>query len=443
MGRRLSVTPSVLLPGILWLGLGLASSAEARTWCVSPDGSGDSPTIQAAVDSAAPGDTVLLADGIFTGDGNWNIDFGGKDLTLRSAHGRDHTTVECGSEDSERRAFVFQNGETSASRVEGIKIQSSCWVHRGACIYCSNSSPTIAGCSFSCGTGLYGTCMYCVNNSSPTITHCIALECGNENTGFDFTECHPTITDCVFDSNNYPDDGPEGCILSLYRSPGTVARCVFTNNYTHGACIWCHLSDVTVSDCVFIGNRGYVCPGVAFPACANPVVERCVFAHGEACVIGAVYAAHSSALISNTTMYANSVTSSSERLGTIYCCGNAHLTVTNTIIAGGSGGPPVVCDPGATMVLACCDVHGNAEGDWVGCIADQYGVSGNFCALPGFCRADVEPYDFRLCDDSCCLPGNHPGGYDCGLIGALGEGCHCPPNEVRPSTWGSIKSMYR
>ena len=25
--------------------------------------------------------------------------------------------------------------------------------------------------------------------------------------------------------------------------------------------------------------------------------------------------------------------------------------------------------------------------------------------------------------NSPCLPGNHPDGYDCGLIGALGEGC--------------------
>jgi hypothetical protein len=41
------------------------------------------------------------------------------------------------------------------------------------------------------------------------------------------------------------------------------------------------------------------------------------------------------------------------------------------------------------------------------------------------------------------LPGNHPDGYDCGLIGALGQGCICGPSPTVGTTWGAIKSIYR
>ena len=58
-------------------------------------------------------------------------------------------------------------------------------------------------------------------------------------------------------------------------------------------------------------------------------------------------------------------------------------------------------------------------------------------------RLDATPLGLRLCDGSPCLPGNHPDGYDCGLIGAWGEGCSCGPNRRQPTTWGSIKSTYR
>jgi len=67
----------------------------------------------------------------------------------------------------------------------------------------------------------------------------------------------------------------------------------------------------------------------------------------------------------------------------------------------------------------------------------------NFSADPLFC--DREAGDFTLNSCSPCLPGNHPLGYDCGLIGALGQGCDYPSRveEEGARSWGGVKALFR
>lgn len=55
---------------------------------VKPDGTGDFPTIQAAIDSSLKGDEILLTNGVFKGAGNRDVDFKGKAVTVRSQSGR-------------------------------------------------------------------------------------------------------------------------------------------------------------------------------------------------------------------------------------------------------------------------------------------------------------------------------------------------------------------
>ena len=79
----------------------------------------------------------------------------------------------------------------------------------------------------------------------------------------------------------------------------------------------------------------------------------------------------------------------------------------------------------APATLTCCDIYGNAGGDWVGCIADQYGINGNISEDPLFC--DLPGGDLHLNENSPCAAPQQP---TCGQIGALGIGCYslvvCP-----------------
>lgn len=108
----------------------------------------DQPTIQAGIDAAVGGDTVLVADGTYTGDGNRDIDFGGKSVVLKSANGPAFTIIDCeGTFDDPHRGFFFHSNEDSTTVINGITIQSGFGadhktiIHAGSVILCDLATP--------------------------------------------------------------------------------------------------------------------------------------------------------------------------------------------------------------------------------------------------------------------------------------------------------------
>lgn len=96
----------------------------AATHVVLPDGTGDFPTIQDAVDAATDGDVIELGDGTFTGEGNRNIEYLGKAITIKSQSGDPESCIidAQGIEGESRRGFSFKVGDVPAARLESVKI---------------------------------------------------------------------------------------------------------------------------------------------------------------------------------------------------------------------------------------------------------------------------------------------------------------------------------
>ena len=119
----------------------------ARIITVDDDGPADFSTIQAAIDDANDGDTVLVVDGTYTGDGNRDIDFKGKAITLHSENGPENCIIDC---QSLGRGFYFHTDETQESILDGFTIINGSAYYfpyvfstGGAGIRCEYSSPTI------------------------------------------------------------------------------------------------------------------------------------------------------------------------------------------------------------------------------------------------------------------------------------------------------------
>ena len=164
--------------------------------------------------------------------------------------------------------------------------------------------------------------------------------------------------------------------------------------------------------------------------------ERCTFAGNEAALGGgAIYAdKHGSVHLVESTFWGNLGS-----LGAIIC-GELYVECIceNTIIAFSNPGRGLVAYGNAEVELVCCDIYGNAGGDWVGEIADQYGINGNISEDPLFC--DPEEGDFTLDEASSCASFTPPN-EECDQIGAWPIGCGGSP--VTTSTWGGIKAIFQ
>ncbi len=92
--------------------------AQARIWYVDPVGTGDAPTIQAAIDSSVAGDVVELACGTYVA---WGIMMK-SGITLRSATGQPDCVTIDGQQPQGFGSILFCSGVDDATRIEGLTI---------------------------------------------------------------------------------------------------------------------------------------------------------------------------------------------------------------------------------------------------------------------------------------------------------------------------------
>jgi hypothetical protein len=194
---------------------------------------GDYATIQAAIDAGVTGDTVEVASGVYSGDGNRDIDFQGKAVTVRSQSGSPATCIlECGgSLAAPHRGFWFHSGESADTRVIGVTIQNGydAGVFNtggGGGVRIENySNPTIRDCSFLSDAASWVGGAIATYDSSPTFVNCWIESCTMIAVHIDGSA--PTFNSCTLVNN-------DGGVHTWSSSPSFV-NCTFFNN--HGVTI--------------------------------------------------------------------------------------------------------------------------------------------------------------------------------------------------------------
>jgi predicted outer membrane repeat protein len=202
------------------------------------------------------------------------------------------------------------------------------------------------------------------------------------------SNCSVSIAQCDFESNT----GSTGGAVSFYNGDLGMIECVIANNRAerYGGGLNIHGADFGITYCLL--ERNEVTSGFGGAVCCGAYTEN--------------------RTIDKCTICLNV---SSEGGSGIHAWGDEKIDLRNTVIASNHGDMAVSCDSAA---LSCCNIYGNTGGDWVGEIADQFGINGNIIANPMFCNTLTG--DFHLQPSSPCAPSNN----ECGTqIGAFGVGC--------------------
>ena len=365
-----------------------AGSATAATHRVP----GEFATIQAGIDACAEGDTVLVAPGTYTGEGNRDLSFHGVNLVLTSEAGAEATVIDA---EGEGRVIYFWQGEDARGVVEGFTLRNG-RNQFGGCVACEGSSPTLRKLVIEGGysTGYYGGSGGGVGlDGSQAVLEDLLVR-GNQ-----AGHCTAWIG--------------TGGGLAAYDSAPTLRRVRFEQNLAMA-------SDQT----------GECCPapygGGAYFTRSTPAMEDVVFYdnHAEACYaaepMGGGMFIRGSASIRGATFVGNTC---SLGFGSAIYCTEGEVELERAIIAFNDVGAYSPHEAvWGTVSTVCCLAYGNVPWDWIGGLLGQGDLPGNLSENPMFC--DLAGGDLRLGPASPCLPINN----DCGvLIGAFGAGCENTP----------------
>ncbi len=329
-------------------------------------------TIQEAIDAADHGQIVLVADGVYRGQGNKNISFQGKQITVRSVNGPDDCVIDC-QEDG--NGFNFLNNEGQNSILDGFTIRNG-RVDRGTIHIGAAHSPQIMNCIIE----------NCIN---PEEEYGSAIYFGN---GRDYSRTPAIINNCIF-RNCEGGEAP----VRIVRSIAFVEDCLFENNsgLLSGGVSTSHGDRIVptghISNCHFVGNHGSSAGAIIM--CHGYIADHCLIENNTsdigASVVGGTQWSGSTSLI-NCTLFNNTVENRN-----INPAGDWHLTIKNCIIWGVDADQQILTH-GNNYHISYTDAQ---NGPWEGQgIIDQN---------PLFVNA--ENGNFHLTANSPCIDAGDPG----------------------------------
>ena len=384
------LTTSLLLSFLVLIAT--VSTSSSSTWYVKLDGTGDAPTIQAAIDIAKSGDVVLVAPGQYT----W---------------ANQGTTGDYGLVTFLRRVTGIKLKSESGP---GVTVLNAQYMGRIMFLMAENSI-TVDGFTMKNGVApLFGD-----NNGGGIIAHLSA----------------PVFKNCIIRNCSGVQGG--GMWFGGVSGP-RFENCKFLNNSsTYGAGVFLINSSSTMTfvDCIFRNNIASLKGGGVFSYNAVTVLENCEISGNSAVQEGGGFYGQNTGSVS---MISCTLSENASVLGGgIRLFDASSMTVSRSIVAFSGEGEGLSLGPGCSLTLGCSNIYGNNGGD--GFPAGTVDSGGNLSVDPQFCGSPGT-WNYQLQTDSYCAPGNHPGGSGCDLIGAYAIGCGGVPAEN--ASWGRLKALY-
>jgi len=290
-----------------------AAFASAATRLV-PD---QYPNIQAAINDCNDGDTVIVAPGTYTGQGNRDIDFKGKAITVRSTDPNDPnivaaTIIDCnGTEEDPHRGFHFRNGEQVDSVLAGLTITNGQrTTSSGGAIRCygSGTHPLVVNCVITGNSACMGGGVYCYL-SGITLDACIISENSASSTtggGIHSNESNIVLINCTITNNTTVAGGFRyGGGIYLSAGSGLISHCVIADNSAwrggaitsssknlqvrhsfitdnfanqYGGALYLRGGGSTFNCCTIAGNS--ICSGNTINAYGDHVFSNCIIRGG-------------------------------------------------------------------------------------------------------------------------------------------------------------------
>jgi len=332
----------------VWGALGavalLAGWASAQATINVP---ADQPTIQAGINAAANGDTVLVAPGTYLE----KINFMGKAITVRGSGGPKVTTIQANIPGT---VVVFGSGEGPASVLEGFTITGG----TASGISCFATAPTVRKCritgnsaSVSGGGFLWSAFGFAAPAVGPLLEDCEIV--GNAAAGFAMTIAGGGglhFNGALFGAPATP-------------TPVTLVRCTIEGNSSSmpsGGALFYSVQP-TLIDCVVRQNTSLIgLPGLSFSQCTATVANGAIAQHGG----GGAALAFSSSIptdaltLTNCTLFGNSG-------GGLSVGGSAPVTtIRNSVFW--SNGPSSVSILAGTATATTSDIQGGTGQSWFG-----------------------------------------------------------------------------
>jgi phosphotriesterase-related protein len=322
--------------------------AYSKTIYVDNDGQADFDNIQAGIDNAEIGDTLLVKPGEYLIAEP--ITFRGKAITVVSEAGLEETTIRMGipADINRGSVVVFENNETAMSILEGFTITGGGGVSVlpvnelcGGGIMFNASSGTLMNCAIVQNSARHGGGVIAFSESSMILIDCAVVENTAKNGGgvMVYSGSSATLTDCIINGNSatgvtFGVDGYGGGLFCGPSSLLTLINCSFTENSAvrggGGIHCWQNLS-FTMSGCVITSNTVQYAGGGMLCDSGTAILNNCVIA----CNTGARWGgglciafANSSMTISNCTILGNFATEG----GGIGCISGSSAIVSNSIL---------------------------------------------------------------------------------------------------------------